>query len=394
MNRITAYSLFLIFAMWSQSGLAFQTSSPLVRAEIRISPVLTEAQTISFATLGINTSGRGTRLFDLIVENLSNEPLDYLFVRVEVSSSRYGVMALLYTNTPNGFILAPNQLVSGNNNNLEMGFPGLPNSTLTEELTPAGDNFISDLGGSTTLPDAIYTVKLIVLRYAKAVEFGGNILAESVATIGARPIENAVDFFLLQPGASLGSNEFSPSRNPVFRWEGPPTVTYRLIVVEDNGQNPQSLIQGARSTEPTLGATATGTRLLDFERLDALVSGTSFVYPSSGVIQLRENTRYFWQIFARIQRGNTIEERPSEIYEFRITPSGTAVQMARIVEDISPVIRQLSPAIASRLQELITAGYNFQSLTVDGIVYEGPAILTMLEQFLARVESGQITVVN
>lgn len=402
MNTNRVFSVRMLFCMLLLAGTLLSTSTSIgsalsdspIRAEMRISSVLTEAQTISFATLGINTSGRGTRLFEILVENISDEPVDFLFIRLEVSSSRYGVLALMYTSPVNGFYLKPRQFISGTNNNLAGGFPGLENSSFHAELTTAGENFITDLDGSTVLPDAIYTSKLTVLRYAKSVEEGGQIIAESSESIGGRPIENVVDFFLLQPGASIGSNEAASSRNPVFRWEGPPTVTYRLLVVEDNGQNPQSLIQGARSTDATLGLGATGSRLLDFERLDAFVSGTSYVYPSSGVIPLRENTRYFWQIFARIQRGNTIEERPSEIYEFLIPAAGANVQMARVTEDVTPVIQQLSPAVAARLQELILAGFAFQSVVVDGVTYEGPAILAMLQQFLARVESGEVILVN
>jgi hypothetical protein len=366
-----------------------------VSIQIGINPILTQAQTITLATLGINTTtGRGTRLFEIIMENNTDETIRDLFLRLEVSTSRYGVIAVVKTNELWPFFLLPGQVAIATNNNLGPGVPGLTGTSFVAELTDRGEDFLSDLGGSLVLPDDIYSFTAQIFQGGNSAE-NGQLLAGAADRIGDRPIENVVDFMLLQPGNVIGSGEPASGQFPVFRWEGPQQA-YRIVVVEDRErQTPESLLQGAFSTESTLGAGATGSRLLDYEMLDALVTSTSFSYPISGARQLQEGRRYFWQVFALISSASGVQQRPSGIFEFTVPVTGQDTQASTpTVTETANLLAGLSQEIIDRLASLIDRGFQMESIEIDGITYTGPQLLIILQQFSNELQEGKIKIVN
>jgi hypothetical protein len=366
-----------------------------VSVQIGLNPLLTEAQTISLATLGINTTtGRGTRLFEIIIENNTDETITDLFLRMEVSSSRYGVIAIVKTNELWPFFLLPGQVAIATNNNLGPGVPGLTGTSFVGELTDRGEDLLSDLAGSFVLPDDIYSFNVRIFQGGNSPD-NGRLLASASDRLGDRPIENVVDFMLLQPGNTIGSGEPASGQFPVFRWEGP-RQAYRIVVVEERErQTPESLLQGAFSTESTLGPGASGSRLLDYEMLDALVTGTSFSYPISGARQLQEGRRYFWQVFALIPSTSGVQQRPSGIFEFTVPSTGqTAQAVTPTAEESSNLFAGLSQEIIDRLASLIDRGFQLESLEIDGITYTGPQLLVILQQFSNELQEGKIKLVN
>jgi hypothetical protein len=393
----------LFLFLLSQPGAANNNPFPVhnsssdgsVNVQINLNPILTSGQPISVGSLGVNTTtGRGTRLFEILMENNSDETMNDLFLRLEVTASRYGVIALVVTNESYPFSLLPGQVAIATNNNMGPGVPGLTGTSFVGELTSRGEDFLSDLAGSLSIPDDIYSFTVQIFQGGNNASTG-RLLSTAADRIGDQPIQNVVDFMLLQPGNTIGSGEPASGQFPVFRWEGP-RQAYRIVVVEERErQSPESLLQGAFSTEPTLGPGATGSRLLDYEMLDALVTGTSFSYPISGARQLQEGRRYFWQVYALIPTAGSIQQRPSGIFEFTVPTTGSGTQaVIPTAEETSNLLAGLSQEIIDRLASLLDRGFQMESVEIDGITYTGPQLLVILQQFSNELQEGNIKLVN
>lgn len=387
---------FLLFLAVTTVSAQRGGTTPEVSVTLRLDPSLVNAQSFSFSNLGINTNGSGNRIFEFIIENASQVVQTDLHFDLVVNSSRHGVIAEAYTEQHNTFSLNPGQVIFGNNNSLQSGLSTVGVNFLSGGLTPAGENLLNQLEGSTRLPDAVYSITISLYRGQNRLN-GGRLLVSSTGSIGARPIQNVVDFFLIQPGGPLGSGDQTTSRLPIFRWDGPIDFDYRLLVVRDNGQRAQSLLEGARSTAPTMGRNATGTNLMEYEMIDAIVTGNTFQYPSAGVPQLQEGNRYFWQLIALIPAANGVEERPSSIMEFRIPSLANQASNAyspEVVEEAKQILEQLSPELAGTLNQLLAEGFEMDSFMVDGVRYSGNSIVVFMEQFLRRVQNGEIILAN
>lgn len=387
--------LLTYFVMVSSSVSAqnIEAGGASVSLDFRVNPIVTQAQSLSLATLGINTSGRGAELFEIIIQNTSGTAQNNLYLRIEVSTSRFGKIAEIFSNSGMPFSLMPAQVIVATNNTLSRGLSGIPEGSLNARLTSNGERFLSSFEGSTSLPDEVYTLSVKVLEGDH--EPGrGRIIAYVADVVGAVPIQNVVDFELLLPGGPVGSRDQVTSLNPTFRWDGPINQTYRLILVEDIGQSPLSLIQGALSTEPVQGPGATGSRLLEYEIADVLIRGTSWQFPVGGIRALQPGRRYFWQIFARVSTPTGFEERPSSIFEFTIPAASESRAPVVQSTQVTPVISGISFNLGAQLLSLIDQGYEITSIELDGIRYTGPAMMAILEDFANGVQTGTIQLVS
>ena len=367
--------------------------SDLVRIDISLSPLLTEAQFINYTTLEMGNQAGGVKLFDLIFENLTDETLGNLFLDITFSSTKYGVLAELYSEDYEPFELLPRQMVVGSNFSIDAGFPGIRYLNIEGSTTPEGENLINSLEGSTRLPDDIYTFTFSLYQGTNK-RNGGRLLDTVSESFGGAPIQNLVDFYLIQPGGPLGSFETITNKTPIFRWDGDPNVDYRLLVVMDNGQNAESLIQNAFSSEPISGPGATGSTLLEFEHIDVIVSGNSYQYPSSGVLPLTDGNRYYWQLFAQIQSTSGIESRPSSIMEFSLPSARAMVSNISIMEDIVNIVEEIDPNSGTQLKQILADQYEVVSITVDGVELTGAAYVTFLEEILQKIRTGQIVIIR
>jgi hypothetical protein len=359
-----------------------------IRLEIRLSDVVTKAQVLSLGTLGINNRGRGQRVVDLVIQNTSTNRLDNLYLHITVSSSAVGVIATADSDNQWSFSLLPGQVLIGNNNNFESGFPGIVGTiTMTGELTPGGDRFIESLEGVTRLPDAVYTTVVSIYQGANRLS-GGRLVATTVGNVGSEPIANVVDFNILTPGGPIGSGETIGVAQPTFRWEGPTNTVYRLLVVRDPGRNQtaETLISQALST----GA---GGTLLENEMVDVIVQSNSYFYPSSGVKVLRPGTRYFWQVIAQIRSATGVEQRPSAIYEF-LYSNPQAAAAAELQAAVAQLLAASDPETAAAFQALVEAGFSMDKLVVDGRELTGAQVRAYLEEFFEKARQGNVVLVK
>ncbi len=383
-------ALVLVFLMAIQTTSRARPVPGDVRIDIELMPSLTRAQTLSLATLGIDTRGAGARLMTLIIENRTERELSDLYLYVKVDVSGIGTVTQLDQRQGLPFSLRAGQVVTAGNNDLQHGLPGVPESIRMEgELTAAGEDFINSLEGSTILPDRIYTVELHIYHGNNRM-MGGDPIAETSATLPIEEMFTDLGFDLISPGAELGMPfERITSNRPVFRWEGSATQTCRIIIVEAvEGQSAQNLIQSARNTRPVTGTSDPG-ELLEFEMADALVSGNSFSYPFTNVQPLQPGTHYYWQVFVQIETPSGTEWYPSPIWQYGIRR--TDQRLTELDEEVLDMIEQFLP---QRFLSILLEGYTVESAVIDGRTVSGAQLLMEFEQFLDDLENGRVRIVD
>jgi hypothetical protein len=212
--------------------------------------------------------------------------------------------------------------------------------------------------------------------------------------VGSQPITNTIDFNLLTPGGPLGSNELIASGQPSFRWDGPSNTEYRPILVQDlgRGQSPEALIQAAISTEPTSGQSSVGT-LLEHEMIDVILTSNNYFYPAAGVKRLQPGNTFYWQVIARIRTSRGTDNRPSAIYEFRLS-NPQAAQQAEMQSATVPLASSISPEVAAASQNLVQSGFKLDKMVIDGRELSGTALQAFLEDFVEKIKRGEIIIVK
>lgn len=360
--------------------------------DLMLAPQLTKAQVISLSNLGTEASDGGPVVFNLVIRNNEEKQERNLYLNIQFRSDRHGVLADVHQVQGGGFSMEPGQVVVGNNQQLRNNrLQGVEEFlSFYGGLTEEGEAFINSLHGSTRLPAGLYTV-VISLYQGSNGEHGGRLITTVEETFGGNiSSDTSIDLYLLQPGGELGSNSTISSVLPVFRWDGPAGQEYRLLVVEDNGQSPESLLQAALSSEPIWdnGNVGSGS-FLEFEMVDALVDNTTFSMPPSGVQNLEPGKRYYWQVMANRQAVNSSESIPSEIWEFTVSDEST--RFSELDEEANrALIALLGEEQYERLQK---DGFQFISITIDGETLEGASALKKLQEVRERMDDGEISVV-
>lgn len=358
-----------------------------INLELEPSATLENTQVLSLTGLGINGDGTGPVLISGFLENMTAETINNLYIEVKVNAAKVGDIIELRSYSTLPISLEPYQSVYATNNDLaNERIPGIDQQIqFSGGFTPEGDEFFENLSGSTALPKDIYTIQVIIFRVTNA--FGRQDLASSIIEIGggATSSFDESEIYLKTPGDILGTPAEITNPYPQFSWEGASDVSYRLLVVEDNGQDsPESLLQGAKSSTPIND----GGSLLEFENLDVTVDGTSFQYPSSGAQPLKQGFTYHWRVITSFQSSGDIVEVSSEIWSFTLAnPSQSA--------DAPPVSQAVERAIIELIgqdtfRRLKASGFNLMSIQYDGQEFTGPAASVKLEEVLQKIRDEEI----
>lgn len=356
--------------------------------DFEIDETLENSQSINAQSLLANDL-RGPRLFRLTLQNQSSsEYLNNLYLRVVIESDKIGRILEVRQVSGRPFSLDPGQQVFANNNNSGNGLPGVEEVILFERnFSEPGREFYNELKGSTSLPADQYQVTVEVHRGSA----NGELLASKTDEIGTNLVEKTNDFYLLSPGDELGSEVVISSRYPNFQWQGGSAIRYRLVVVESKAdESPQSLMEGAMSTEPIqLVGSNGGGSLLDYEMLDVIVNGTGYQYPNAGVQELQAGTQYYWRIIGQLETSNGIEERESEIWSFTLadlrSASGDlqAGQTAKILQRI----------LGARFEEVRQNGFTFESVEIQGENFRSGQAVQKLMELVRKSEQGEVSIV-
>lgn len=370
--------IFFLVPHWAQAQLSL---------DVEVDETLANSQTINIQTL-IANNGRGPSLFRMFLRNNSSEYLNDLYLRILVESENIGRIADIKQVDGQPFSLSPRQQVFATNNNIGDGLPGVEEVIqFNGDLTAQGEEFVNRLQGSTTLPADTYQITLEV--YQGSVR--GELMASQSAEVGANIVENPKSFYLLSPGDVVGSDATISSTYPNFQWQGATGTSYRLIVVESKGNDsPQSLMDGAQSTQPIQSDGVSGSgSLVDYEMLDVVINRSSFQYPNSGVQSLQPGKKYYWRIINQLETSNGIDTRESEIWSFTVldTRNRAALQGGG---EFSRLLEQL---MGSRFQQIIQEGYSFQSIVIDGQEYKGGQALQKLMELDRQIQQGDVSII-
>jgi hypothetical protein len=356
-----------------------------IDVQLMVENSLNMARLISLSQLtgSVNTD---ERFITMYLSNISAERQANLRLHINVRSTRYGVIVNLDERTH--FSMEPGQTARANMSSLGSGIPGLSTfMSFDAGLTSGGEAMVNDLRGSTVLPDDIYTITVQI--YQNGNSTSGTLVGGTSITIGAEPGITTFEVRALQPGDVTGSAAVISNQNPVFSWEGDPSLSYRLVVVKaTEGQSPESLIQSALDTRPP----SQGGRLLTNEMADVVIGQLSFAYPTSGVQALETDMTYFWQVFAVVPNVRGEQLLPSEIFEFTISGQNATRQQPEVTSEINTLLRRYIRRID--VQALGRDGYDLVSVEYKGMVYTGPQIITILEEFFGKVDEGKVRILE
>jgi hypothetical protein len=366
-----------------------QTSD--IELEVQVDPVFSSAQVISLTNLVFDESGGGTRLFTIFIQNRSDVVQESLYLDLLVRSRKDGLIAESFQRTSTPFSLNPGQTVFASNNDLargrvtgldtELGFDG--------GITSSGTEMMNRLQGRTTLPVDEYELEIRLYQNNNRPS-GGDFVTNATALIGGDMVEDELSLFLLAPGDAVGTGMMITNPYPEFRWEGQQEREYRLIVVEErDGESPETLIQGAKST--SAGSPGSPTSLLEYEMVDVTVQGTNLQYPSTGVQQLEEGKTYYWQVFTSLSSTSGREERASEIYSFSL---GSGFSDDVEVVGIDGELRDILIALLGLeiYLELEQRDFELEGLEIDDEEMHGGMARDELIQLAEKIRDGKIKI--
>ncbi|MGD8428257.1 MAG: hypothetical protein PVH63_11550 [Balneolaceae bacterium] len=361
-----------------------QAQQAQLSLDIQVNESLANSQSIDVQSL-VSNEGSGPTLFQVYLTN--ENPTGYaknLYLEVIIRSDKVGEIAHATQIDGQPFSLSPGQRVYATNNSISNGLPGVEEEIQFEGgLTSAGKDFVSGLQGS--LPADRYSVELNIYQ-------GGsqrNRVATATAELGTNIAEDTQGFYLLAPGDAVGSNTTIANRYPNFQWQGAVGTSFRLLVVESKGdESPQSLLEGAASTPPISTKGGSGGALVDYEMLDIVLDGSSFQYPNSGVQSLKPGKTYYWRIIRQLKTGNGLEQRASEIWSFSIADK----QKSMIIENTGELVKALKTVLGDKYEQLERNNYSFQSVEIDGQIYQGGQALQKLLELSRSANNGDVSI--
>lgn len=364
------------------------SASAQITMEFEIDETLENSQAVNAQSVLANNL-RGPSLYQLFLQNESStDYLNDLYLRIIIESDEIGRIVEIAQVSGRPFNLDPGQQVYTNNNNSADGLPGIEEALLfNREFTQRGRDFYNELQGSSSLPADTYRVRVEVYQGS----VNGELLASQTDEVETSAVEDVRDFYLLSPGDELGSESVVSNQYPNFQWQGETGIRYRLIVVESKSdESPQSLMEGALSTDPiqSTGSSAGGS-LLDYEMLDVIVDGSGFQYPSSGVQDLEPGTEYYWRVISQIETNAGVRERESEIWNFTLAD----VRKANAAEQSDETIRALENVLGNRVEQLQQDGYSFESIEVEGQVLQSAEAVQKILELARKNEQGDVSIV-
>lgn len=381
------YKAIIILFFWTGifgGELLAQTSN--ISLEVDVEPLLIDAQLIQVGIFTFDSGGRGERFMNMYMQNNSGSTVDGLHLNISLSSQRAGTILNYQQEASKSFSLSPGQSFFISNNDLaRQRLPGVEEELrFVLDWTSSGLNFLNRLEGRRYIPSDEYTISVELFQDNSPVE-------SSSITFGGQMLESEPDVVLFTPGEFIGMNVIINNPYPEFRWEGPRDVAYRVILVEEQqGDNPETLIQNAKSTSATrIGGTP---GLLDFEMMDVMVDEQSLQYPLSGVQPLRDGKKYYWQVFSIIETASNQEETASEIWSFRFGSSDESDGLANRDDELFRVLEMIVGYDTAR--ELQAGNYDLESIDQDGQEFYGEMAKEELILLIEKVQAGEAKILR
>ena len=381
---------FLVVLVWILATMITYGQSDKVTLEFSLSPILEQAQVLGLSSLGVDTEGGGPVIISGSLINNTTERLENLYFEFDVEAASYGVLARIRQQAAYPFSLYPGQVVFATNNDIQSEeIPGISDEMKFDGgLTPTGENFVEDLSG-TTLPNDQYSFSVRIYQ----VNEGGRreLFANETIQLGVNASEGGVvdelTILLRTPGDLVGAEAAITNPIPQLSWEGDASLTYRVLVVADNGSDsPESLLESAKSSE----ATDIGGSLLQFEYLDQNIQGNSLQYPTNGVQALVPGQTFYWQVVTSMNTAIGINEVVSEIWEFTLVDPGSESNVVEVDQETVQAIVQLIGQDTYNV--LLETGYSFDNIEIDGQVFSGMVGVQKIIELIEKFQNGDLVI--
>ena len=381
---------FLVVLVWILATMITYGQSDKVFLEFSLSPILEQAQILGLSSLGVDTEGGGPVIISGSLINNTTERLENLYFEFDVEAASYGVLARIRQLAVYPFSLYPGQVVFATNNDIQSEeIPGISDEMKFDGgLTPTGENFVEDLSG-TTLPNDQYSFSVRIYQ----VNEGGRreLFANETIQLGVNASEGGVvdelTILLRTPGDLVGAEAAITNPIPQLSWEGDASLTYRVLVVADNGSDsPESLLESAKSSE----STDLGGSLLQFEYLDQNIQGHSLQYPTNGVQALVPGQTFYWQVVASMNTALGINEVVSEIWEFTLVDPGNESNVVEVDQETVQAIVQLIGQDTYNV--LLETGYSFDNIEIDGQVFSGMVGVQKIIELIEKFQNGDLVI--
>lgn len=360
--------------------------------EVRAEPLFNNAQIAELATLTTSEGSGSSRLITVTVTNTTAEDADDLFMDIDVSSSREGILMESFQRNDVPFQLRAGEVAFISNLDIARG--QMPNTVepvkFDASLTTNGREFLNKLQGITTLPPDDYTITVRIYRRNNS-RNGGLFLDEADATTGQNLIDGDFFIYQLSPGDFVGSNVSITNPYPEFRWEGLPQQTYRLIVVEAiRGESAEALIESVLSTSPSTNGPSVD--LLEHEFLDVLVAGTAYQYPSFGTKPLRAGKTYYWQVYSELLTTSGSLDRSSDIWSFRLREGSESADSFPIDEELRSLL--IAFLGSEQTENLIANKFSLFEIELDGVIYSGENARNELMNLIEKVQNQNVKLID
>jgi len=373
--------IIILFFFSGMFGVQLFAQSSNISLEVDVEPLLLDAQLIQVGIFSFDSGGRGERFMNMYMQNNSGSTVEGLHLNISLSSQRAGTILNYQQEASKSFSLRSGQSFFISNNDLaRQRLPGVEEDLrFVLEWTSSGLNFLNRLKGRRYLPSDEYTISVELFQDSRPIE-------RSSFSFGGQMLDSEPDVVLFSPGDYVGMNSFINNPYPEFRWDGPENVTYRVILVEEQqGENPETLLQNARSTAPsTMGTTP---NLLDFEMMDILVTEQGFQYPLSGVQPLQEGKKYYWQVFSVVETASNQEEAASDIWSFRFGSPDESGDPDIQDDELFRLLEMIVGYETAR--ELQAGNYDLESIDQDGQEYFGEMAKENLLLLIEKVQNGE-----
>lgn len=360
--------------------------------EVRAEPLFNNAQIAELTTITTSEGSGSSRLMTVTVTNTTAEDADDLFMDIDVSSSREGILMESFQRNDIPFQLSAGEVAFISNLDIARG--RMPNTVepvvFDASLTSNGRDFLNKLQGITTLPPDDYTITVRIYRRNNS-RNGGLFLDEAEATTGQNLIDGDFFIYQLSPGDFIGSNVSITNQYPEFRWEGLPQQTYRLVVVEAmRGESAEALIESVLSTPPSENGMAVD--LLEHEYLDVLVDGTSYQYPSFGSKPLEPGSNYYWQVYSELLTTSGSLDRSSDIWSFRLREGSESVDSFPVDEELRNLLIALLGA--DQTENIISNNFSLFEIELDGEVYSGESAKDELMNLIEKIRNQNVKLID
>lgn len=319
--------------------------------------------------------------FELI--NTGHETHSNLYIEINISSDHNKLLARIIQDASKAITIGGESTLRFTNQDIKNQFiPGLPDPMQFSFVLPEqGRQLLNDLKDDQFTPAGSYHLTISLFERENG-STNGSLVTSETFTLGSGFASNHPVIRTDEESIRRLSNLDLSKERPVFRWEGSPYRTYRLVVIEDlPDRNTGRLLQ--HSFNQTYEGSIR-TSLAEFEYLDVRVTDNQYIFPEMPGKQLDHGKSYAWQVKTVVQTPSGEQEATSEIRRFSLN-----IPIEGEVKEL--FIRLLGQ---SATDQMIESGLQLDEIEIGGTTLSDRNAVEYLTQLLEKSENNKIVFTN